>query len=57
MADGGGEAIEAIAFNPPSDARAEPGRRIGLVYRLEVNVYRGRARAQLVVEHLVDPPE
>lgn len=46
------QAIDAIAFNAAVDSRTDPGRRVRLVYRLEVNEYRGRRRPQLVIEHL-----
>ena len=47
----GSSHIEAIAFRfdrepPPQDARVE------LVYRINVNEYRGESRPQLIVEHL-----
>ena len=45
----GGEIIDAVAFN--RDPLAAVGR-IRCVYRLDVNVFRGVRRPQLVVEHL-----
>ena len=44
--------VEAIAFNIVDDDWPDDARRINIAYRLDVNVYRGVERTQLVVEHL-----
>lgn len=45
--------IDAIAFNrAPEFGRPEPGRRVRIAYRLDVNEWRGRRSAQLLVEHI-----
>lgn len=45
--------LEAIAFNREQDLeRALSGDLIHIAYRLDVNEYRGRCSAQLVVEHI-----
>jgi len=50
---GSGQQLEAIAFNREQDLeRAAAGGPIHIVYRLDVNEYRGRCSAQLVVEHI-----
>lgn len=47
-----GEAtLDAIAFNAGAALLEGPAREVHLVYRLDVNEYRGRRDAQLVVEH------
>ncbi len=51
-ADADGPVVDAIRFNADTATRADPGERADLVYRLEVNEYRGRRNPQLVVEHL-----
>ena len=43
--------IDAIAFNVPEDAVAQPAQAIQLAYKLDVNEYRGQRMPQLVVEH------
>jgi len=52
----GAEAIDAIAFgyigSPSEDANLSGGASIQLVYRLEINNYRGTARVQLNCQHL-----
>jgi len=52
----GAEAIDAIAFgymgSPSEDANVRGGATIQLVYRLEINEYRGAARVQLNCQHL-----
>lgn len=48
----GSGTIDAIAFFADAGLRERPGRRARLVYRLEVNEFRGRRSAQLVVEHM-----
>jgi single-stranded-DNA-specific exonuclease len=52
----GAEAIDAIAFgymgSPSEDANMRGGATIQLVYRLEINEYRGAARVQLNCQHL-----
>jgi single-stranded-DNA-specific exonuclease len=47
---GGSRRLEAIAFN--SGVHTTPGGQVRLVYRLDVNEYRGVENAQLVVEHI-----
>jgi single-stranded-DNA-specific exonuclease len=44
--------VEAIAFNADAALHENPGERVRLVYRLDVNEYRGRRTALLVIEHL-----
>jgi single-stranded-DNA-specific exonuclease len=44
--------LDAIAFNADPDWLDEPGRRVRLVYRLDVNEYRGQRTPQLVIEYL-----
>jgi single-stranded-DNA-specific exonuclease len=52
----GAEAIDAIAFgymgSPSEDANMRGGATVQLVYRLEINEYRGAARVQLNCQHL-----
>jgi single-stranded-DNA-specific exonuclease len=52
----GAEAIDAIAFgymgSPSENANMRGGATIELVYRLEINEYRGAARVQLNCQHL-----
>jgi single-stranded-DNA-specific exonuclease len=52
----GAEAIDAIAFgyigSPTENAGLSGGARVQLVYRLEVNEYRGTARVQLNCQHV-----
>lgn len=48
----GAPALEAILFNADTALRSDPGERAELVYRLEVNEFRGRRNPQLVIEHL-----
>ena len=46
-------AFDAIAFNYLDDEkRAPPGGRVRLVYRLDINEYRGERRLQLLIDHL-----
>ncbi len=47
----GGPRLEAVAFNTPAE-RVEGRRELELLYRLEVNRYRGRESLQLMVEEL-----
>lgn len=49
---GGGAAIDAIAFNRMPDDL--PGGAVRLLYRLNINRWRGNESPQLVVEHIVD---
>ena len=44
--------FDAIAFRADAALRRDPGERVQLVYRLDVNEYRGRRSVQLVVEHI-----
>ncbi len=48
----GGSPIDAMWFRAPRDGAPQPGARVGLVYRLEVNEFKGRRHPQLVIEHL-----
>ncbi len=48
----GGAAVDAMVFNAGAALQQDPGERVRLVYRLEVNEYRGRRSVLLVVEHL-----
>jgi single-stranded-DNA-specific exonuclease len=48
----GGEPLEAIAFNTDVSAVADR-QRLRLVYRPDVNTWRGESRLQLVVEHIL----
>ncbi|MDX1609126.1 MAG: single-stranded-DNA-specific exonuclease RecJ [Halofilum sp. (in: g-proteobacteria)] len=50
--DGDAAPVDAIAFFADESLRSDPGRRARLVYRLDVNEFRGRRSAQLVVEHM-----
>jgi len=50
---GRGEPLEAIAFNTNLE-HLHPGTPIRLLYRLEVNRFRGRERLQLVVESVAE---
>jgi single-stranded-DNA-specific exonuclease len=43
--------FDAIAFNTPTEAGVA-GARSRLVYRLDVNEWRGNRRVQLIVEHM-----
>jgi len=47
---GGSRRLDAIAFN--SEVQAATGGQVRLVYRLDVNEYRGIENVQLVVEHI-----
>lgn len=49
---GCGEFIEAMAFHADPALHNGPGPQVRLVYRLEVNEFRGRRNLQLVIEHL-----
>ena len=44
--------IDAIAFNGAATQVHEGGQRAKVAYRLDVNVYRGQKKPQLVIEHL-----
>lgn len=50
--DEGENRLDAIAFNADPELLGNPGKRVRLVYRLDVNAYRGRRTPQLVIEHL-----
>ncbi|MBA1147168.1 single-stranded-DNA-specific exonuclease RecJ [Ectothiorhodospiraceae bacterium WFHF3C12] len=50
--EGGDAAVDAIAFNQVDAAGASPRGRQVLAYRLDVNDYRGRRGAQLIVEYM-----
>ncbi|MGQ9660690.1 MAG: single-stranded-DNA-specific exonuclease RecJ [Thermochromatium sp.] len=56
VAPPGGDVIEAIAFGLGERIEAARGA-VRLVYRLDVNNYRGRQSLQLLVDHLADPVE
>ena len=49
----GGDAIEAIGFNLVVEGFEGVPRRIGIVYRLDVNEYQGKRRVQLLVQQLL----
>ncbi|MDO9372616.1 MAG: single-stranded-DNA-specific exonuclease RecJ [Gammaproteobacteria bacterium] len=51
----GGPALDAIAFNIAADdlSRLEGASRAHLVYKLDINDYRGVRSAQLVIEHIM----
>lgn len=51
----GGAALDAIAFNIADDdrSRLKPDSRAHLVYKLDVNDYRGQRTLQLIVEHVM----
>lgn len=46
------QSVDAIAFFADAALRESPGSRARLVYRLEVNEFRGRRDPQLVIEHM-----
>ncbi len=48
-----GPAVEAVAFNTPAEI-VEGRRTLTLLYRLEVNRYRGRESLQLLVEDILE---
>ena len=45
--------IDAIAFNTPE--LPEPCRQLHMAYRLDVNEFRGRVSAQLIIEYIGSP--
>jgi len=49
---GGGELVDAIAFNQADPARATLPQRLHLAYRLDLNEYQGSTSLQLRVEHM-----
>ena len=49
---GGGQIIDAIAFNTVDDDWPADTTQVELAYRLDVNEYNGRRSAQLLVEHI-----
>lgn len=49
---GGDARLDAIAFNADGALLEGPARDLRLLYRLDVNEFRGRRDAQLVVEHV-----
>ncbi len=49
---GGGQVIDAIAFNTVDDDWPADTTQVALAYRLDVNEYNGRRSAQLLVEHI-----
>ncbi|ALO45909.1 single-stranded-DNA-specific exonuclease RecJ [Pseudohongiella spirulinae] len=52
--DGGQTMLDAIAFNIDSNVWPDPSKRkVTLVYRLDVNEFRGQQQLQLLVEHLL----
>ncbi len=48
----GGDSIDAIAFNTLPDRLAQAGTPLRVVYRLDVNEFRGRESAQMIIEHI-----
>ncbi len=53
---GGQRTIDAIAFYTPATVLPPRGTPVRLAYRLEVDEWRGRRAAQLIVEHFESPP-
>lgn len=53
--EGGEPVLDAIAFNQADDEHGAVGARVRLVYRLDVNEFRGTRTVQLVVEHIASP--
>jgi len=51
---GSDELIDGIAFNVEEQIREAELSRLSLVYRLDVNEFRGHVNPQLMVEHIVD---
>ena len=49
-ADGGRQALDAIAFNQAAEHQLQKGQRVRLAYRLDSNEYRGLLGLQLMVE-------
>ena len=49
-ADGGRQALDAIAFNQAAEHQLQKGQRVRLAYRLDSNDYRGLLGLQLMVE-------
>lgn len=49
---GGDGLIDAIAFNSGQDLERAASGEIHVAYRLDVNEYRGRRSAQLIIEHI-----
>lgn len=54
LAGESGRACEAIAFGVAPDGLVPKWTRIQAAYRLEVNIFRGQRRLQLVIEHLTE---
>ena len=54
-----GRAFDAIAFNHIEDDRGAelPQGQVQLVYRLDINEYQGERRLQLLVDHVLPPPD
>ena len=50
---GQGEIIDAIAFNCTDEDWLERPKRVRVVYRLDINEFRGRPQLQLTIEHIV----
>ncbi|NOZ37034.1 MAG: single-stranded-DNA-specific exonuclease RecJ, partial [Gammaproteobacteria bacterium] len=53
LAKDDGEAIDAIAFNTTDSHWPENVERVRVVYRLEINEFRGERKLQLMLQHLV----
>ena len=51
--EGNENRVEAIAFNQELDAKLQAGSAAHLVYRLDVNDFRGRRSPQLIVQHIM----
>jgi single-stranded-DNA-specific exonuclease len=51
-AHGGGQPLDAIAFNYGDASPPEEGTRVRAVYRPEINEYGGKRRLQLIVQYL-----
>lgn len=50
--EGSSRTIDAIAFNQTRDLLQQEGWRIKLLYKLDINEYRGELSPQLLIEHL-----
>ncbi len=49
----GGQLIDGVAFNVPEQFLVELPEELSLVYRLQVNEFRGREEAQLLIEQIM----
>jgi single-stranded-DNA-specific exonuclease len=46
------QVVEAIAFNPERSLLTDPRENVNLLYRLDVNEFRGQRLLQLTIDHL-----